>query len=100
MLTPYIEADGNNPLLGLCTRSLGLYDEFVARLLEVSRGGIEYARTGTLEVVNSTTEEVMADGVKYIISLGAIAPGYASNDKRVGHRQQPEWRPRARWPIT
>lgn len=50
MLTPYIEADGNSPLLGLCTRSLALYDSFVARLLEVSRGGIEYARTGTLEV--------------------------------------------------
>jgi glycine oxidase len=50
MLTPYIEADGNTPLLGLCTRSLDLYDSFVARLLEVSRGGIEYARTGTLEV--------------------------------------------------
>ena len=50
MLTPYIEADGNSPLLGLCTRSLGLYDSFIARLLEVSRGGIEYARTGTLEI--------------------------------------------------
>lgn len=50
MLTPYIEADGGSPLLGLCTRSLELYDSFVARLLEVSRGGIEYARTGTLEV--------------------------------------------------
>lgn len=50
MLTPYIEADGSSPLLGLCTRSLSLYDSFVARLLEVSRGGIEYARTGTLEV--------------------------------------------------
>ncbi|MCC7044511.1 MAG: glycine oxidase ThiO [Acidobacteria bacterium] len=50
MLTPYIEADGSSQLLGLCTRSLALYDSFVARLLEVSRGGIEYARTGTLEV--------------------------------------------------
>ncbi len=50
MLAPFIEADGNSPLLGLCTRSLALYDSFIARLLEVSRGGIEYARTGTLEV--------------------------------------------------
>jgi glycine oxidase len=50
MLTPYIEADGSSALLPLCVRSLNLYDSFVARLLEVSRGGIEYARTGTLEV--------------------------------------------------
>ncbi len=50
MLTPYIEADGSSALLPLCTRSLGLYDSFLARLLEVSRGGIEYARTGTLEI--------------------------------------------------
>lgn len=50
MLTPYIEADGSSPLLTLCTRSLSLYDPFIARLLEVSRGGIEYSRTGTLEI--------------------------------------------------
>lgn len=50
MLTPYIEADSGSPLLGLCTRSLGLFDAFVGRLLDASRGGIEYARTGTIEV--------------------------------------------------
>lgn len=50
MLTPYIESDGSSPLLGLCTRSLSLYDAWIARLLEGSRGSIEYSRTGTLEV--------------------------------------------------
>lgn len=50
MLTPYIEADGSTPMLTLCTRSLALYDGFIARLLEAGRGAIEYARTGTLEV--------------------------------------------------
>lgn len=50
MLAPYIEADGSTPMLTLSTRSLALYDAFVARLLESSRGAIEYARTGTLEV--------------------------------------------------
>ncbi|MFO7301471.1 MAG: glycine oxidase ThiO [Acidobacteriota bacterium] len=50
MLTPYIEGEADSPLLNLCVRSLSLYDSFVARLLEVSRGGIEYARTGTLEI--------------------------------------------------
>jgi glycine oxidase len=34
----------------LCTRSLALYDPFLARLLESTPGGIEYARTGSLEV--------------------------------------------------
>lgn len=50
MLAPYIEADGSTPLLTLCTRSLALFDGFVGRLLESSRGAIEYSRTGTLEV--------------------------------------------------
>jgi glycine oxidase len=50
MLAPYIEADGSTPMLTLSIRSLALFDGFVARLLESSRGAIEYARTGTLEV--------------------------------------------------
>lgn len=50
MLTPYSEAEGSSPLLDLCTRSLALYDAFIARLLDVSRGSIEYARTGSLDI--------------------------------------------------
>ena len=49
MLTPYIEADGITAARPLHPQP-GLYDGFIARLLEVSRGGIEYARTGTLEI--------------------------------------------------
>ena len=49
MLTPYIEGDAESPLLGLCLRSLALYDGFIARL-QSRPGAIEYARTGSLEV--------------------------------------------------
>jgi glycine oxidase ThiO len=80
MLTPYIEADGNNPLLGLCTRSLGLYDEFVARLLEVSRGGIEYARTGTLEVALDEDGEARLLGTKVWLDNAAVDSEWLDGD--------------------
>jgi glycine oxidase ThiO len=80
MLTPYIEADGNNPLLGLCTRSLALYDEFVARLLEVSRGGIEYARTGTLEVALDEDEEARLLGTKVWLDTAGVDSEWLDGD--------------------
>jgi glycine oxidase len=49
VLAPYIEAR-DTPLLQLASRSLGLYDEFVARASDRSGESIEYARTGTLEI--------------------------------------------------
>jgi glycine oxidase len=50
MLAPYIEADGNTPMLSLCTRSLELFDTFIDRVRADHRFPVEYARTGTLEV--------------------------------------------------
>lgn len=80
MLTPYIEADGNNPLLGLCTRSLGLYDEFVARILEVSRGGIEYARTGTLEIALDDDGEARLLGTKVWLDTTGVDSEWLDGD--------------------
>jgi glycine oxidase len=50
LLAPYTEADAGAPLLALGTRSLSLFDAFVARAEDASGRSIEYARTGTLEV--------------------------------------------------
>jgi glycine oxidase len=50
VLAPYIEAHDRRPLLDLTTRSLDLYDEFVARIVEDSGAAVQYVRTGTLEI--------------------------------------------------
>lgn len=50
LLAPYTEAEAGAPLLALGTRSLSLFDAFVARAEAASGRSIDYARTGTLEV--------------------------------------------------
>ena len=50
VLAPFIEAREGHPLLELAVRSLDLYDEFVARTVDVSGEAILYRRTGTLDV--------------------------------------------------
>jgi len=50
ILAPYIEAHEHTPLLELGTRSLALFDDFVRDVSERTGRGVEYARTGTLEV--------------------------------------------------
>jgi glycine oxidase len=53
ILAPYTEAHEHSPLLALGTRSLALFDAFVAGAAD--RGGrpVEYSRAGTLEVAFS-----------------------------------------------
>jgi glycine oxidase len=80
MLTPFIEADGNNQLLDLCTRSLGLYDQFVARLLESSRQPIEYARTGTLEVALDDDDAARLLGTKVWLDTTGIDSEWLDGD--------------------
>jgi len=59
VLAPYIEADeAATPFLELTVRSLGLYEEFVARVVADTGMAVGYQRTGTLEV--AATEEQMA----------------------------------------
>ena len=50
ILAPFIEAYDHRTLLDLTSRSLELYDEFVARIVEDSGMAVQYVRTGTLEV--------------------------------------------------
>ena len=52
MLAPYVEAHGVGPMLDLATRSLALFDEFVARV-RIDAGDeypFEYTRKGSLQV--------------------------------------------------
>jgi len=49
-LVPYIEAHEDTPLLALGTRSLAMYDAFVERIVSRTGLGIEYARSGSLDV--------------------------------------------------
>src|SRR5262247_3436557 len=50
VLAPFIEARDEGPLLELTARSLGLFDEFIARVRADSRTTVAYERTGTLDV--------------------------------------------------
>lgn len=50
VLAPYLEAHAGRPLVELGARSLALYDEFVARVVEDSGSAVQYVRSGTLEV--------------------------------------------------
>jgi glycine oxidase len=50
ILAPYIEAREDSPLLDLTVRSLGMFDDFVARVATDSGLTIPYRRTGTLDV--------------------------------------------------
>jgi glycine oxidase len=50
MLAPYIEAQHLSPLWTLGSRSLELYDSFVAEVVSDSGCSVPYSRTGTLQV--------------------------------------------------
>src|SRR3982751_2397593 len=56
VLAPYIEAREGTPLLALTTRSLDLYDEFVARITSESGVPVMYRRTGTIDIAASEAE--------------------------------------------
>ena len=61
ILAPYIEADRPGPLRTLCAESLGLWDDFVGRVVADSGRDVLYERTGTLEVV---TDEASLRGLE------------------------------------
>jgi glycine oxidase len=56
VLAPYIEAREGSPLLDLTVRSLGLFDDFVARVTAESGIAVSYRRTGTLDIAVNDTE--------------------------------------------
>ena len=50
VLAPFVEASDDEAMLGLCSRSLDLFDEFVADAAGRSRRTIEYRRCGTIQI--------------------------------------------------
>jgi glycine oxidase len=57
ILAPYTEAHERTHLLEMGTRSLALFDAFVAGAVERSGRPVEYARTGTLEIALNEEDE-------------------------------------------
>ena len=53
VLAPFLSAHEGRPLVELGTRSLAMFDEFVARVVEDSGSPVQYVRSGTLEVALS-----------------------------------------------
>ena len=76
VLAPYLTQHEGSPLTDLGARSLKLYDEFVARVVEDSGSTVQYARTGTLEVVtdDASLARLMAIGDRH--SANGIAVEY------------------------
>ena len=64
VLAPYIEAHDRRPLLDLTTRSLDLYDEFVARIVEDSGVAVQYVRTGTLEIATGPDDMARLEDIR------------------------------------
>ena len=50
ILAPYLESRDGGPLLDLTTRSLQLFDDFIAQVASLSGVDVPYRRTGTLDV--------------------------------------------------
>jgi glycine oxidase len=56
VLAPYIEAREGSALLDLTVRSLGLFDQFIARVCEDSGAIVPYRRTGTIDLAVTDRE--------------------------------------------
>lgn len=72
VLSPYIEAKPGSTLLSIASRSLGVWDEFVARLRSRAPAvPIEYSRSGTLEVaLNDEDAARLAHAAQWLRSAG------------------------------
>jgi glycine oxidase len=73
MLVPYVEGREHSELLGLCTKSLDLYDDFIRRVRERSGLPIEYSRAGTLEVATDADHAARLDDTRQWLSQRTIA---------------------------
>ena len=87
VLAPYLEAEEDSPLLELAAKSLGLYEEFVARTAADSGIAVPYRRTGTLNVA------FQEDGMRKLRTTAALLArrGVAAEllDARAARREEP-----------
>ena len=88
VLAPYITAHAGSQLLELGGRSLALFDEFVARVVEDSGAAVQYVRSGTLEIAGD------ADGVERLQSAACAYRelGVSSEylDQQAVHESEPQ----------
>ena len=75
VLCPHIEGHAA-PLLALGTRSLDLYDEFIAHVSHDARRQVEYRRTGTVEVALTQDEAVRLHDVAVRHARGGVEHRY------------------------
>ena len=88
MLAPFTEAKDRNPaFLDLAVRSLGLYEEFVARIMATADITIGYQRTGTLEV--ATTADHMSALEQLSVRLKAHDVALHLLDARAARSEEP-----------
>jgi glycine oxidase len=73
LLTPYIEGRIDDALLGLLTRSLPLWDEFIAGVCERSALAVEYARTGTFEVALDESDATRLSEMRSWLDASGVA---------------------------
>jgi glycine oxidase len=94
ILAPYTEAHERTPLLALGTRSLALFDDFVADVRERSGRAIDYARTGTLEVAFSADDESRLRASRaWLDEIGVPVEWLSAADVR---REEPSLHPSVR----
>ena len=88
VLAPFLELDRGGPARDIGARSLAMFDEFVARVVEDAGIPVEYARNGTLEVVSDEVgvHRLEAD-VETLASSGVV---YERLDARAAREIEPE----------
>jgi len=87
MLAPYIEAREEGPLLDLTSRSLDLFDDFVARVSADSGVAVHYRRTGTLDVA------LQGEALRRLETLRAVLSRRGVPAELVDRREAREWEP-------
>jgi glycine oxidase len=78
ILAPYVESHHDPRFLELATRSLSLYDAFVARAAERSGRRVEYERTGTLEVALDDADLTRLEASRAALAQSGIAHEWLS----------------------
>ena len=91
VLAPYIEGHHDDPLLGLCTDSLALYDDFIARVRDSSGRAIEYARSGTIEVALTDADVSRLTTLHAWLAARDVASEWL--DAAEAHRRDPAMSP-------
>ena len=101
VLAPYIEGHHGDPLLDWCIESLELYERFIARVREASGCAVEYARTGTVEVALTESDEARLTAIGYAVRARGVEAEWlsASAAHRYDRAISPDTRGALRIPL-